>query len=61
MPGPSDALWRLRPLKEKRLGILTKRFLIGSVPEDGKKPFHSGATLLRTWSTGSTCQVARPT
>ena len=37
MPGPSDALWRLRPLKENRLGILPKRFLIGSVPEGWKE------------------------
>jgi hypothetical protein len=32
-PGPSDALWRLRPIKKNRSGILPKRFLIGSVPE----------------------------
>jgi hypothetical protein len=36
-PGPSDALWRLAPLKENRSGILPKRFLIGSVPEGWKE------------------------
>jgi hypothetical protein len=36
-PGPSDALWRLAPLKQNRSGILPRRFLIGSVPEGWKE------------------------
>lgn len=36
VPGPSDALWRLRPVKN-RSTILPKRFLIGSVPEGWKE------------------------
>lgn len=36
-PGPSDALWKLAPLKQNRSGILPKRFLIGSVPEGWKE------------------------
>jgi len=36
-PGPSDALWRLAPLKENQSGILPKSFLIGSVPQGWKE------------------------
>jgi hypothetical protein len=36
VPGPSDALWRLRTVKN-RSTILPKRFLIGSVPEGWKE------------------------
>ena len=35
-PGPSDALWRLRPINN-RSTTLPKRFLIGSVPEGWKE------------------------
>jgi hypothetical protein len=35
-PGPSDALWRLRPIKNLS-ATLPKRFLIGSVPEGWKE------------------------
>jgi hypothetical protein len=36
VPGPSDALWRLRPIRN-RSTILPRKFLIGSVPKGWKE------------------------